>query len=171
VTEENSRRGKSNRARGGRWMDKCARALRELRWPGAEVVSSNGRSDLTGCGDIGVECKDTQDWSHIAEALEQAYRDAIRRGLPTCCVWKKRSGKDDPMAGYIVMDAALFWADRARFEELERTEAAHRALVGQLAEAQARKGTFTLTDPRDEIAKLRAAGVVPAAPGTARELA
>lgn len=160
MTEANSRRGKSNRSKGSRWMQDCVRALRELGWTGAEIVPANGRSDLTGCGDVGVECKDTQDWSHIGSALDQALTDAMRRGLPSSCVWKKRTGRADPMQGYVIMQAGVYWADRARFEQLERTEAEHDALVARLALAHSARGIMTLIDPRDEIAKLREAGTI-----------
>ena len=155
MTEANSRRGKSNRARGARWMQACALALRERGWPGAEVVGSHGRSDLTGCGDVGVECKDTQDWSHLQAALEQALADALRRGLSTCCVWKKRAGVADPMQGYVIQQASVYWADRAHLEHLERTEAEHCALVQRLAEAEAARGTFTLIDPAADMRAAR----------------
>jgi len=155
VTEANSRRGKSNRAKGTRWMEACARALREHGWTGAELVGSNGRSDLTGCGDVGVECKDTQDWSHLQAALDQALADALRRGLSTCCVWKKRAGVADPMKGYVIQQADVYWSDRANLERLERLENEHRALVRQLAEASAARGTFTLIDPAAEMRAAR----------------
>ena len=116
----NAARGRSNRRQGLRWMTACTEALRRNGWPSAEVVPSHGRSDISGCGDIGVECKDEQDWRNLAAHILQARQDIEERNLPTYVVWRKRRGIADAMEGYCVIGARDFWAERRRVEELER---------------------------------------------------
>jgi hypothetical protein len=159
---DNSVRGRSNRTKGNTWMRQCVTALRANGWPHTEIIPSNGRGDLTGCGDLNVECKDEQAWNNLAAHLEQSRADADRKELPTFIVWRKRRGVSDPMAGYVVMTASQFWADRKELERLEADVLAYQRLRAELAEGMAARGTFTLVDAsRDQLAKIRAEGLIP----------
>jgi hypothetical protein len=158
---DSSGRGRSNRTKGNTWMRQCVTALRANGWPNTEIVPSNGRGDLTGCGDLNVECKDEQASNNLAAHLEQSRLDADRKALPTFIVWRKRRGNVDPMAGYVVMTASQFWSDRKEVEALEADVMAYQRLRAELAEGMAARGTFTLTSPRDQIDELRAEGIIP----------
>ena len=143
MTAENEARGRSNRTKGNTWMRQCTRALREFRvpgyppgWPHAEVIHAPGRSDITGCGDIAVECKDERGWDRLSAAVGQAAEDADNRGLPTFVVWRKRPGYADPMQGWCVQPAHQFWADRKELERLEAIEQEFAAWRAGLAAAQ-----------------------------------
>ena len=128
----NAVRGRSNNLLGKRWMTACVLALRTGGWPNAEIITSNHRSDITGAGDIGIECKDEQDWRNLAAHIGQASRDAEARDLPTYVVWRKRRGKADAMEGYCVMRARDFWAERQRMEELEQIELEYSNLLERM---------------------------------------
>lgn len=132
-----AKRGQSNNVKGAAWMRACVRALRSAGWPGAEIVTSHHRSDITGCGSIGVECKDEQDWRHLAEHISQASTDAQERDLPVYVVWRKRRGHLDPMEGWCVQRARDFWAERKRMEELEAVELEYSRLLGRIAAREA----------------------------------
>lgn len=136
MTAERSELGRKARRVGNRWRDACIRALREAGWPGAEAVGSGHRGDITGCGDVGVECKDEGDWRNLADHIRQARDDAYRRDLPTYVVWRKRRGVSDPMEGYCVQQARDFWTDRERFEELERIESEYSRLLKRIRAQQ-----------------------------------
>ena len=147
MTAENEARGRSNRRKGNYFRDRCISALRTVRlgpdnrgWPNASSVPHTGRGDITGCGDLTVECKDETSWAHLSDACAQAERDARHMGMPTFVVWRKRHGWSDPMDGWCVQPARQFWADRKEMERLEAVElefAAWRA--GLAAAAQARE--------------------------------
>jgi hypothetical protein len=113
-------RGRSNRTKGLAWQRACAAWLRENGWPAAELATSNGPRELSGCGDVAIECKNEQTWEYLSAAMVQAEMEAMDRGFPTYAVWRKRHGNPRPGAGWIVQPAVVFWADRRRLEEYER---------------------------------------------------
>jgi hypothetical protein len=113
--------GASNRRAGKAWQLACAATLRALGYPSAAYEIRNGASDIIGTGDVGVECTVTT-WDKIWIKLDQAGRDAARRGLDTYCVWKKRAGATDPGEGAIVIPARLFWPRVADLEAYQRAE-------------------------------------------------
>jgi hypothetical protein len=129
-------RGRANRTRGKSFERDAVTALRKIGWPGAEVVPSNGRNDITGAGDIGIECKNEQTWEYLSASVDQAARDAELRDLPTYVVWRKRHGYSDPMEGWCVMRARDFWRERQRMEELEAVEREYDRVLERLAARQ-----------------------------------
>lgn len=141
TTDVAARRGESNRRKGVTWMRECVKALRGAGWPDAEIISSHHRSDITGAGNIAIECKDEQDWRHVSEHVDQADRDAQHRELPSYVVWRKRRGVADPMEGWCVMRARDFWAERQRMEELEEVEREYSVLLERIRAQAYREGT------------------------------
>ena len=118
-----SQLGRSNLSKGKRWMYDVAGWLREHGFPGADVLSENGRADIAGLMDWTVECKNTQDdgtgqGSKLGAAMGQVLRDQAERGTRWHVVLKKRWGRGTG-DGYAVMTVAQ-WAEIARrLDELE----------------------------------------------------
>lgn len=113
-------------------MTACVDALRRAGWPSAEIITSHHRSDITGCGDIAVECKDETSWNNLASHLDQASNDAASRDLPAYVVWRKRKGHSDAMEGYCIIRARDFWSERRRMEELEEIGLEYSRLLERL---------------------------------------
>jgi len=113
--------GASNRRNGKHAQLEAAAWLREHGYPHAAYEVRNGVSDILGTWDVGVEVTLTT-WDKIWIKLDQAERDARRRGLDIWCVWKKRRGKTDPGEGAIVMPAKVFWPLMSDLEAYQRAE-------------------------------------------------
>ena len=114
IGRSNRRTGKDAQLGGAAW-------LRGNGYPNAAYEVRNGASDIIGTGDVAVEVTVTT-WDKIWIKLDQAARDATRRGLDVYCVWKKRSGKTDMGEGVIVIPAKLFWPLMADLDAYRRTE-------------------------------------------------
>jgi hypothetical protein len=114
--------GASNRRNGKHAQLDAAAWLRDHGYPHAAYEIRNGVSDILGTWDVGVEVTLTT-WDKIWIKLDQAERDARRRGLDIWCVWKKRRGKTDPGEGAIVMPAKVFWPLMSDLEAYQRAEA------------------------------------------------
>jgi len=114
--------GASNRRNGKHAQLDAAAWLRDHGYPHAAYEVRNGSSDIIGTWDVAVEVTLTT-WDKIWIKLDQAERDAKRRGLDIWCVWKKRRGKADPGEGAIVMPAKVFWPLMADLEAYQRAEA------------------------------------------------
>jgi hypothetical protein len=125
--------GRAARRKGVAWQRLCAEALRTAGYPAAEVVPSNGRGDITGCGDINVECKADADWRNLSAHIAQSEGDAQARDLPDACVWKKRNGAADPLDGYVITGARGFWEMRAEYDRLQLVELEYAALARRIA--------------------------------------
>ena len=140
--------GRSNRRNGKDWQLACAAWLRqEGHYPHASYEVREGASDILGTGDIAVECTLTT-WDKIWLKLDQAARDAKRRGLDNYVVWKKRSGSRDPGLGLVCMPAKQFWPLMAELDKRRRQE--------EDAEYEFERGfrmgrASTVTDPMPQI--------------------
>jgi hypothetical protein len=129
--------GRSNNSRGKAWMRDVVTALRSIGYQAAEIINSHHRGDITGCGDIHVECKYVQSWEYLSSYIDKAEDEAEARELPTSVVWVKRHGHGDPLEGYCVQRAKQFWADRRELERLAAVELEYAALSARLAAAAA----------------------------------
>lgn len=118
--------GASNRRAGKAWQLACAAWLRAHGYSAAEYVTRNGVNDLSGTGDVAVECT-LAGWDQIYLKLGQAKRDAKYRGLDVACVWKKYVPKDgrgrsDPGFGAIVISPVDFWGLMRDLEAYRQAE-------------------------------------------------
>lgn len=129
------RTGPRNRAVGAAWEDACLAWLRDHGAPHAERKRMKHGSDLTGVGDVGVECT-TRPWDDTASKLDQAAADAARRGFTSHRVWRPRRAvqgeRRRPVGeGFAVMTIAQDWAREQRIAELERDVAVLRKLLSK----------------------------------------
>jgi hypothetical protein len=118
--------GRANRGNGKRWQLDAADCLRiHGWWPNASYQVLNNASDITGTGDLAIEAT-LERWEMIATKLEQAERDAVKRGLTDFCVWKRRryDPKDrstaDTARSFVIFEARIVFPMIARLQELER---------------------------------------------------
>ena len=113
--------GRANRRAGKDAQLAGAAKARTLGYPNAAYEVRNGSSDIIGTGDLAIEVT-TTGWDKIWIKLDQAARDAKRRGLDAYCVWKKRNGKTDMGEGAIIIPAKLFLPMMADLDAYRRTE-------------------------------------------------
>ena len=104
-------------------MIACSAYVRERGAPYADLMNRKHATDLTGVGDVAIECTLT-DWGQIGRKLTQACNDAARRGLPSYRVWKPRKavngGRRLPVGdGYAIMPIEQDWARERLIGKLE----------------------------------------------------
>lgn len=102
TTKTRSELGASNLSKGKAWMYDLARWLRATGFPGADVISGNGRADLAGLTEWAVECKYVADDAKMPAALDQVLRDQQARGTRWHVVLRKRVRKN-PAGGLAIM--------------------------------------------------------------------
>ena len=134
--------GRSNRRNGKDWQLACAAWLRDHGFPHAAYEVREGASDILGTGDVATECTLTT-WDKIWIKLDQAARDAKRRGLDSYVVWKKRSGTRDPGLGLVCMPAKDFWPMVVKLDAYESADldAQYQFERGYRLGREAREGT------------------------------
>ena len=82
--------GPANQRIGKAWMRRLLPYLQANGYPHVDLMNRKGVSDITGVGDLAIEATTAQ-WDKIGDKLDQAQRDARRRGLgDTGRVWKPR---------------------------------------------------------------------------------
>ena len=123
--------GRYNDRAGRDGETRCAAALNTSGWPAAAPMPRGTPGDLSGTGQINVECT-VSPWSRMWQKLRQSEAAAEARPgygvAPYAVVWKKRNkepgmaGSADPMEGVILMGARNFWQMAARLEAYERAE-------------------------------------------------
>jgi hypothetical protein len=105
-----SQTGRSNRTRGYQWMKDVAFFLRGHGFPGADPISSNGRSDIAGLTEWAIECKNMQT-DRWPDTMRQVQRDQAARGARWHAVLKKSYGK--PAAEGLAVMTIAQWAEIA----------------------------------------------------------
>jgi hypothetical protein len=113
---------------GLQWQAAAAQWLRNQGiYPHAESTGRWGERDLTGTGDVSVECT-VEVWANISTKTADAELHArvSEPRLPWPVVWKRRQkGKaagEDIGRSYVVMEARNFWSMVRRLEDLEARE-------------------------------------------------
>lgn len=126
--------GRTAARRGKAWHTACIRALRTETYldetgrpapfyPNAEKTWSYHRGDITGVGDVNLECKAEQGWNNLASHIAQARFDAERLDVPEYAVWRPAAGKvNQPMDGFIIMNPRNYFERRKEIERLEAVE-------------------------------------------------
>jgi hypothetical protein len=110
-TRTRAQQGRSNNTKGKAWMTDAARYLRDRGFPGVDVISDNGRADLSGLTEWAVECKNMIE-DRWPEVMRQVQRDQAARGARWHVILKK-SYKQPPGQGLAVMTIEQ-WAEIAQ---------------------------------------------------------
>jgi hypothetical protein len=119
MTDENSARGRANRAAGARAMRRAVDWLRANGAHNADRVTRPHSSDIVGIGDLAREVT-IESWQQIAKKAEQAEADARARGLDRWCIWKPRRGVGDMGQAWCVTEFRQWWADQLELAELRK---------------------------------------------------
>lgn len=128
-SDEASRRGRSNNARGQAWQREGARLLRESGiFPHAEHCGQmaygrpgiGGSGDLRNVGDRVIEMT-LEPWDNVNRKLTQAAEAASQSGVDRWVVWKRMPRQD--YGSVIVQPWEQWWNDAANLDRLEQEDA------------------------------------------------
>lgn len=117
MADDNSARGRKNRAAGAHAMRRAVNWLRDNGARNADRVTRPHSSDIVGVGDMAIEVT-IESWEQIGKKADQAAADAARRGLDTWCVWKPRRGVGDMGRAWCVTEFAQWWALQTELADL-----------------------------------------------------
>jgi hypothetical protein len=134
MTEENSRRGRSNRASGQRALRSGREWLQAHGAGDADYRSEAHSSDYVGVGELAIE-RTTEPWQQIGKKADQAAADARRRGVRLWCVWKPRRGIADQGKAWCVTEFAQWWSLYVEVTQLRAQVRQYRAAFGPIKEA------------------------------------
>ena len=125
VKDAGAAAGRNARRRGHDRMRICVEYLRKNYWPNASVETRHYLADIHGIwDDLALEITVVA-WDNIDGKVNQAKRDAEKRGCTVWAVWKHRKGRQ-PGGDYMITDAKVFLDLAAAVEDADNREAALR---------------------------------------------
>lgn len=141
MTVDASTQGRRNRRNGNEWMHDCVVWLQHHGAPHADRTTGAHSNDITGVGDVAIECT-IAPWEKMWEKARQAAGDAQARGLDRWVIWKKRKARRGERAwgvggAWAVMTVEHYWDREQAIGRLERQVEAYRDLFSPLVQAAA----------------------------------
>lgn len=124
MTVDASTQGRRNRRNGNDWMHDCVLYLQQHGAPNADRTTGAHSNDITGVGDVAIECT-IEPWEKMWKKARQAAADAQARGLDRWVIWKKRKAQRGERAwgvggAWAVMTVEHYWQRERAIDELER---------------------------------------------------